>query len=250
MRQMQIPRLYHELAYLWPQLSPPQDYAREAKAISDILAAKLSRSPAGRKPRILELGGGGGHTLCHLADRYDATNVDLSPAMLNQSRKLNPSITHEIGDMRQIRLGHTFDAVLAHDAIDYMGCPADLQAALATAAAHLHDNGVLIVAPTYLHETFINYQTEYDHYADEDVQLTYVSCVHRPGQKVDMFELAMLLLIRQNGQLRIVEDRHICGLFSNKTWLELLDTTGFDVDRSDAWNDATPWHAFVAVKRP
>ena len=42
MRQMQIPRLYHELAYLWPRLSPPQDYAREAKAISDILAFYLS----------------------------------------------------------------------------------------------------------------------------------------------------------------------------------------------------------------
>ena len=249
MRPVQVARLYHELADLWPRLSPPQDYAREAAVIDEILTARLGPPPAGGRHRILELGGGGGHTLCHLADRYDATNVDLSEAMLSQSRKLNPSVTHITGDMRRIRLDQTFDAVLAHDAIDYMACPADLQSALATAAAHLHEGGVLIVAPSYLCETFTDWQTESDHYADEHVQLTYVSCVHRPDEQADTFELAMLLVIRDDGRLRIVEDRHICGLFSKHTWMELLDGAGFEVERSDTGDDTAPWHAFVAIKR-
>lgn len=249
MRPVQVARLYHELADLWPRLSGPQDYAREAALIDDMLTAALGPTSAGQKRSILELGGGGGHTLCHLADRYDATNVDLSPAMLEQSRKLNPNVTHVAADMRDVRLDQKFDAVLAHDAIDYMVSRADLQAALATAAAHLRRGGALIVAPTYLRETFTDWQIESDHYADDQLQLSYVACVHRPDVHTQRFELAMLLVIRRRGQLRIVEDRHVCGLFARDTWLELIEAGGFDVEPDAAATDAAPWHAFVAVKR-
>jgi len=40
--------------------------------------------------------------------------------MLELSRTINPEAEHILGDMRTLRLGRTFDAVLIHDAICYM----------------------------------------------------------------------------------------------------------------------------------
>ena len=87
---------------------------------------------------ILELGVGGGHLLSHLTAKYDAVAVDLSQKMLALSHRLNPTVQHHLGDMRSIRLNTLFDAVLIHDAIDYMLTEADVAAALATARTHLN----------------------------------------------------------------------------------------------------------------
>ena len=56
--------------------------------------------------------------------------------------------TWHVGDMRTVRLGETFVAVLIHDAISYMTTEADLMAVFGTARAHLRPDGLLIVAAT------------------------------------------------------------------------------------------------------
>jgi SAM-dependent methyltransferase len=66
---------------------------------------------------LLELGSGGGNTASHLGSNLRLTLTDLAPAMLDLSRTLNPGAEHLVGDMRTLRLGRTFDAVLIHDAI-------------------------------------------------------------------------------------------------------------------------------------
>jgi dTDP-4-dehydrorhamnose reductase len=74
--------------------------------------------------------------------------------MLYVSRRLNPTCRHHQGDMRTLRLGETFDAVLVHDAIDYMTSEKDLAAAVATAVAHLHTGGIVVIMPDDTTETF------------------------------------------------------------------------------------------------
>ena len=118
---MPDPRLYTDLAHLWPRLSPPQDYAPEADAIRHILLDHgLTLDP---RCALIEFGAGGGHTLHHLRHDFDCVAVDLAPAMLEQCRRLNPDVETIVGDMRTTRLNQTFDAVLIHDAIDYLTTP-------------------------------------------------------------------------------------------------------------------------------
>src|SRR5262249_19729731 len=139
-----LPRLYDAtLAPWWPLLSPPADDADEAKWILESLRGVLGGVPA----HILELGSGGGNIASHLTSYARMTLVDLSPDMLAVSRKLNPNTEHIEGDMRSLRLGRTFDAVMIHDAITYMTTEQDLVAALATAHVHLKPDGALIVIP-------------------------------------------------------------------------------------------------------
>jgi len=129
---MQDVILYDKLAYLWPVISPPEDYADEAAYWREALRRRLGPG----RHCLLELGVGGGHNLSHLAGEFDAVAVDISPKMLELSRRLNPAVEHHLGDMRTFRLpGRAFDAVLIHDAVSYMLTEDDLRAAFAPARA-------------------------------------------------------------------------------------------------------------------
>ena len=241
-------RLYDELARFWPVLSPPEDYCAEAAAIRALLDEHLP-AVRDRRPRLLELGAGGGHTLVHLRDAFDLVAADLSDAMLANARALVPGLRCVVDDMRTMRLGETFDAVLAHDAIDYMLTDADLAAACATAAAHLDRGGVFIVAPTYVRETFTDDDYAEDARCHDKIEARYVSHVRRPDEQATTFELTMVMTIREANALTIVDDRHQCGLFTIDTWRAVLGGAGFDVRAVD--DDATdrPHVLFVGVRR-
>ena len=147
---MILPRMYTELARYWPLISPPQDYAKEAGFWGETLRRRLGPG----KHEILELGVGGGSNLSHLTRDFKAVAADLSPAMIEQARMLNPDVQFHVGDMRSIRLGRKFRAVLIHDAIDYMVSGGRPASTFATAAAHLEPGGVFVTAPDWFRETF------------------------------------------------------------------------------------------------
>ena len=242
---MKKPRLYHDLSELWPLVNSPADYAAEAERVGEMLGRHWPTDGAQARRSLLELGVGAGYTLGHLSAEFDAAGVDVSAAMLAHSRALNPEATHHLGDFRHIRLGRTFDAVVAVDALDYMVSESDLRAAVATAAAHLEAGGVFIAAANYTCADFVEHELANDFHSDEEgTELTTVSYVHRhpSGQGI---ELVVLLLICKDGVLRIEEDRQHCGLFPQATWQRVLSEAGFDVVEEEAGDFGT-W--FAAVK--
>src|SRR5258707_7596207 len=141
-------RLYRDLADWWPLISPPREYAEEAAYLS----AVLSSTAAVPVHEVLDLGSGGGHVAMHLKDRFTLTLVDISDDMLAVSRRLNPECRHLRGDMRTIRLAPTFDAVLVHDAIDYVTTQDDLARVIATAFYHCPPGRDGLVVPDYVNE--------------------------------------------------------------------------------------------------
>jgi len=252
MATMSHHRLYHDLAWLWPLLSPPSDYAAEAVTIREHIVEHFG--PLDRPYRVLELGAGGGHTFHHLTATCHCTAVDLSDAMLANCRELNPDSRTIVGDMRNVRLNETFDVVMIHDAIDYLLTEADLAATIETAKAHLNEQGMLIIAPTYVRETFVDHETESDQNCSDKVELTYFSYVHDPDPADTTYEMILIYLIRQDGKVEVVEDRHICGLFSIDQWCDVLGQAGFEVNIHDLLSDAeesrTPIPMFIATRRP
>lgn len=220
-------RMYEEFAHLWPLISPPEDYANEARYWRDGLRQKLGPG----RHHILELGVGGGHNLSHLTDEFDATAVDLSEKMLQHSIKLNPGVKHHVGDMRSIRLGRKHKAVLIHDAIDYMLTEQDLRLTFATAAAHLEPHGVLVTAPDDFRETFRGPRISHRTNSNGETELTYIEYQYDPDPSDTTVESIMFYLIREEGKLRIEQDRHILGLFPMQTWLDLVTEAGFEVEK-------------------
>jgi SAM-dependent methyltransferase len=247
------PRLYSDLARLWPHLSPPEHYAAESEALCELIFDALGEPPAGRRWSVLELGAGGGHSAVHLKQRFDITAADLSPQMLALCNTLNPDVPTVFGDMRDMRLDRTFDAVLICDAIDYMLTEDDAVAAFKTAAAHLRPGGVVLAAPTYTRETFVDGDVADDGttvpgIAGDD-ELTYFTFVHDPDPIDTTFEMILLYLIRdaKTRAVEVVEDRHACGLFSIEQWRALMARAGLEAEalaepRHDAdAEDASAW---------
>src|SRR5688572_18619794 len=108
--------MYGELASWFHLLTSPDEYAVEAEFYGRVLT-EAAEIPV---KTVLELGSGGGNNASHLKEAFDLTLTDISEEMLALSERINPSCEHIRGDMTTLRLEREFDAVFAHDALDYM----------------------------------------------------------------------------------------------------------------------------------
>ena len=220
-------RLYTDLAYLWPLMSPPEDYREEARVILEAIEERLGSGPL----RVLDLGSGGGHHLHHIARRHRATAVDLSDAMLAHSRGLNPGVRHHVGDMREVRLGETFDVVLIHDAVSYLLTEDDLLAAFTTARAHLRPGGLLLVVPDDYADDFVSPHVSHEIRRFGDEELTFVEYSTTAPSNGAHVDTAYVFFLATGEHLRVEVDRHRCGLFPVATWDRLLRRAGFGSER-------------------
>src|SRR5437660_1057975 len=146
----ELPRLYTDLAEWFHLITAPEEYAEEAEFYWRTIEEASGTPPL----TLLELGSGGGNNAFHYKRHVRATLTDLSPEMLRLSQRINPDCEHLVGDMRTLRLGRTFDAVFAHDAISYLTSQEDLRQAMETAFVHCRPGGVALFAPDHLRETF------------------------------------------------------------------------------------------------
>lgn len=217
-------RLYRDLADWYPLLTPVDDYAEEAAFYLRLFETYCQRMPR----TLLDLGSGGGHNAAHLKAALTCTLVDLEPAMLALSRRLNPECDHVQGDMRSVRLGRVFDCVLAHDAISYMTSRTDLAAAIATAFEHTSPGGVAMFQPDFVAETF-EPGTESGGSDANGRGLRYLEWRWIPESTPGTYVTDMAYLLRDaNGAANVIHDRHLMGLFPRSMWLELISAAGFE----------------------
>ncbi|MCH2511694.1 MAG: class I SAM-dependent methyltransferase [Dehalococcoidia bacterium] len=214
------------MAYLWPIISPPEEYGSEAAFFGDVIREELGPG----RHKLLELGVGGGHNLSHLTDDFDCTAVDLSPAMLALSKGLNPGVEHHVGDMRNIRLERTFDTVLVHDSASYLLTEQDLTETFATAAAHLRPGGVLMVAPDWFQETFPDGWVYNWDRQQGDIEVNIQEVMVDPDPSDTQVESTYTYTIKKAGVTTVEVDTHITGLFSIQTWSDLMGQAGFRVE--------------------
>jgi SAM-dependent methyltransferase len=217
--------LYRELAGWWPLISPPDEYSEDASLIDAMFAA------AGQPVRtLLDLGSGGGHVAVHLKAGRSMTLVDLSGEMLEVSRRLNPDCVHVQGDMRSIRLRRTFDAVLVHDAVDYVTSDDDLRLVIETAFAHCRPGGVAVFAPDHTAETFRS-GTGRGGGGDDGSgrQASFRERISDPDPGDDWILAEYEFTLREaDGTVRVVPEAHRLGSFRRDTWLRLLAAAGFE----------------------
>ncbi|MFC2008438.1 class I SAM-dependent DNA methyltransferase [Chloroflexota bacterium] len=218
-------RLYAELCWLWPIITPPSDYLAETAAFAEAIREVSTREPL----TLLNLGCGGGHHDYGLKRYFKVVGVDLSEEMLSLARNLNPEVEYTTGDMRRIRLGRTFDVVTIFDAINHMTTEEDLLACFQTGEAHLKEGGILLTIPEATAESNMQNQTFCSTHRHEDVQVTFVENHCDPDPSDTTYEMTLVFLIRKGRELSVETDRHTCGLFPIATWHRLLGQTGFAV---------------------
>ena len=233
--------MYSELADWFHLLTAPEEYADEARYILEA----LQRHAEGPIETLLELGSGGGNTASHLKAELRLTLTDIAEPMLELSRGLNPECEHLVGDMRSLRLGRTFDAVLVHDAVMYMTSAADLRAAMDTAAAHLRPGGAAIFLPDVVRETF-EPKTDHGGHDGPDRALRYLEWSYDPDPSDSTVVTEFAMLLREGSDtVRVRYDRHVEGLFAEHEWLALLADAGL---RAAIERDPFERHIFLGTK--
>jgi SAM-dependent methyltransferase len=219
-------RLYDELAQWWPLISPPGEYEQDAERIAEVFGS----APIPVRT-VLDLGSGGGHIATHLKGLFQLTLVDISPEMLAVSRELNPECEHIQGDMFAVRLGRLFDAVLVHDAADYVGSEADLLRVAQTAFAHCHPGGMAVFAPDHTAESFrpgtgggggsdgLGRQASFrERTSDQDPADGWIEAEYE------------FVLRSADGHVDVIRETHRLSAFSCETWLRVLEAAGFDTE--------------------
>ncbi len=140
----------HAYAHHYDALYGEKNYAAECDAVEELFR-RCSAVP----PRtLLDLGCGTGTHALLLAERgFAVTGVDRSPAMLELAReklertgaRTDRAPEFLEGDIRSLRLGRSFDAVLMLFAVlGYQTGDDDVAAAMRSVASHLRPGGVFI----------------------------------------------------------------------------------------------------------
>lgn len=237
--------LYDELVPWYPLVDPVGDHADEAAVYQEALSGAAS----GPVTTLLELGAGAGNNAWHLKPRFQCALVDPSAPMRALSLAQNPECEHVAGDMRSLRLGRTFDAVLIHDAIVYMTTESDLRAAAETAFVHTRPGGSALFAPDFVRETFHEATVLIEgQHGDRSLRAMEWTWDADPADSA--YEVEYSFLLREGVQVRSVHDRHREGLFSRDAWFRLLTNVGYRVatTRRPIDDEGTTDEVFVCVR--
>lgn len=217
--------LYDELVPFYHLLDPLEDHREEALEFGSVLKGAVADADS-----ILELGAGAGHGAYYVKQMFgEVTLSDVSAAMLARSMSLNKDCTHVHGDMRDIKLGRTFDCAIIHDAIAYIVSQADLLATATTVFEHLRPGGAALLIPDCVKESFK--ESHEIHAGDDDERsLRCIYWSHDPDPTDDTHIGDFAFLLREQGAVRAVHDRHVFGLFSILTWVQICEQAGFKVE--------------------
>jgi hypothetical protein len=148
--------------------------------------------------------------------------------MLAVSQQLNPECEHVEGDMRTVRLGRLFDAVLIQDSIGYMTTKDDLSKAIESAFVHCQPGGAALFAPDLVRESFRPF-TDCGGRDGEGQALRYLEWGWDPDPNDQTYLVEFVFLLRDRDEPpRVVQDRHTCGLFSRQDWLRIIGKAGFE----------------------
>jgi ubiquinone/menaquinone biosynthesis C-methylase UbiE len=224
---MERERLYKDLAWLWPTMSPPEDYIEEAEFLTGLIRNHLDYEPKS----MLHLGCGGGHMDMTFKKHFTITGIDKSTAMLDLARRLNPECEYILGDMTDLDLRRSFDIALIYDSVNYMLSEAQLTAVFETAFRHLKPGGLALTVVEQTPHSFRQNNTKVQHRQKGGIELTYIEHWYDPDPSDTTYETIYIYLIRKDGHLSIEHDLHACGIFPLDTWERLLRTVGFESDK-------------------
>jgi len=246
---------YYELFY------KEKDYASEAGYVLSHLRRHGSRGTS-----LLELGCGTGRHAEHFVRLgHEVHGVDLSSNMLKAAESKKTAMPEELrarlnfthGDIRAIRLKKRFDAVVSlFHVFSYQTTNDDLSAAVATAAAHLADGGILLFdfwyGPAVIRQLP---EVRVQRFEDKELRLTRIAepVVHVDKNIVDV-HYELLVERKPGGKLETIRETHSMRyLFLPEIEL-LLARHGMELIGSHAWMKTTApgfdsWNACAVARR-
>ncbi len=236
-------KLYTSLAKWWSLLSPVEEYEEEADLLLSIIFSYKKNLKEG-----LELGSGGGSNAFYFKNKLAMTLLDASSDMLKISKKLNPECPHHLGDMRDADLAKKFDLVFIHDAICHIQTKKDLTKVFLTAKRHLKDDGLLLIVPDFLKETFKQDEIQTGGTSRKSKGIRFLEWSFDKNPRDNVVNVEYVYLLKEKNQCRVERDSITCGIFSKKDWQKQFEQIGFRMQAEEiAHSELTPQSLYALV---
>ena len=252
------PQFGDAYAAMYDVLYTSKDYGRECDLLETAFGVAHHEVRS-----VLDLGCGTGNHAIPLAQRgYEVVGVDRSPAMLDTARRKADaadvsSVGFQLGDLRTLSLGRTFDACLMMFAVlSYQTSNQDVHAALSVAANHLAPGGVLAFDTWYGPAVLDVGPSERFRILGGDSQriLRHSSGTldvrrHLCHVRIHQLEVHGDKIVSETDEthsMRFFFPQEL-ELYLERTGFELVEMTGFD--RADGQLDSSDWIVMVTARR-
>lgn len=184
---------------------------------------------------VLDLGCGTGLHLAALRRSFGcaATGVDVQPGLIEYGQATHPDLELLLGDLRAIRLGRQFDAVLClGNSLSYQLTDADLRAAAETFAAHTRSGGHVVIVTmltpllgggsSTLNDESVSAIVEHESFWDADTRIVTTRRVWRHsdgGTDEDLMQRRVTPLDELTDLLREAEFADVAAIERNQTFV-------------------------------
>ena len=197
-----------------------KDYEAEARALHALVQ---ERAPGAAS--LLDVACGTGGHLVYLRQWYEVVGVDVDPGMLDEARRRLPEERFVEGDMRDVCLGRTFDAVCClFSSVGYMRSAQELNQAVATMVSHCGPGAVFIMDGWVRPEAWrANAHISLETASDETFTVARLGRSRREGDKTF---LEMHHLIGSIDGIEHVVDMHELTLFAAEQYVESMQRAG------------------------
>jgi SAM-dependent methyltransferase len=246
---------YYDLLYR------DKDYAAEAGYVASHI-----RRHAPKATRILEMGCGTGAHAVHLVRTGFAVHgVDLSDPMLvcaEARRAALPSeeaqsLTFSLGNIHTVRFGKNYDVVISlFHVMSYQTTNADLEAAFASAAAHLPPGGLFLFdfwyGPAVLTQ---KPEVRVKRLDDDHIRVIRIAePVMHVNQNVVDVNYTVFIELKETGKVERLQETHRIRYLFLPEIESVLRGCGFRLVTSQAWMTDCPlgcehWAGLVAAFR-
>ena len=199
-----------------------KDYAAETEALVQLIR---DRHPSAAS--LLDVACGTGEHLAHLQHEFKhVEGVEYAAPMRAKAAAKLPGVAIHPGDMRDFDLGRTFDVVTClFSSIGYTSSTDELQSAIRAMAAHVAEDGLLIVDPWFYVGDWEGGHLEHHIATGDGRTLLRLAHSRRDGRKssIDYH----YLVGDQNGGIRYFVDTHDTTLYTKDEYQEAFRAAGF-----------------------
>jgi SAM-dependent methyltransferase len=201
-----------------------KDYPAEVEKLEGLIR---ERHPEARS--LLDAACGTGRHLELLREDFEVSGVDLDPEMIALAReRLGDDVPLVIGDMAEVDLGRTFDAVSClFSSIAYTRTEDRLMAAIANLARHAAANGLVIVEPWFYPEDWAPGHLSANFVDRDDLKIARMS-LSEPLS--DPLTMTFHYLVATTEGVESFTEEHVVGMFRHEQYVEAFEAAGLDVD--------------------
>ena len=250
---------FEKYSYYYDLLYKDKNYEAEA----DYVKTKLLQQKQNIKT-ILEFGSGTGRHAKLLAKRgFEMCGVERSQTMIEKARAemedFRPlSMQFKQGDIRSVRIGKKFDAVIAlFHVLSYQTSNADALAMLETAAIHLETGGILLFDCWYGPAVLTDRpETRVKHVEDDTVEVIRIAeSVMFPNQNKVEVHYKLLAIEKSSSTIQQISEIHPMRYYFLPEIELMLESSGFKLSSKENWLDSenlglSTWNStFIAEKQ-